>query len=161
MPVDNLRNKEGAELHEIVFHNLVRGSYSDIRRYRIFNPSLVTMTSVRIYAKLTSGAFVGGSKEMGQEMQDQKWVQVRSLGLGTDVDTASPSESLVPFKPIGGTYGLAENGSDLGPNNYLALPDIVVGQYVLIELRIYVPSNATTERTATCRWGVSFEGDVS
>lgn len=166
MPTDTLQTTAGVQVNLVGFQNHALGTVAPARRYLVKNTlpaSAGMMTMVRVYVKLVNGRFKPqtgpGAPDpnlQGLEMMADKWVEVRSLGLNTPVNTPDVPEGVTPFKPIGGPYGLNDNGTEEGPDNYLALPDIPVGQYVLIEVRPRIPASPETERIASVRFGVSF-----
>jgi len=149
--------------------NIAKGGLGDVFRFIVENVGTVLLTNIRIAAEYANGRFdvdvdVDGAVEdanlLGKEAVDERWLEVRWIGINTPVGAASPDEGAFPFKPVGGPYGLAEDGSEMDVAAYLAVPNLAAGHYAVCESRVRVPAGAATVRQTALGMVVSFEGEV-
>ncbi len=125
-----------AQVTEFTWRNLAKGVTTSINTVLVKNVhASSTATLVRLGALLAHGAFTGGTDAQGQEALDEKWLQAKLTADST-------------WKPIGGPYGLEEDGD---PLNYLDLPDLVPGASVSVDVRVVIPVSPSTDRMARVR----------
>lgn len=111
------------------FHGVTPGEsrLSSVRIKNISAPAR-TLTLLRVVAfYLHRGTSAQGcGNAFGREVIDEKWMSAR---IGAN-----------PYKPIGGGYGLSDPGA-----NWLDLPDLASGADVVVDFKLDVPSDATTQ----------------
>ena len=104
IPEIDIYTSAGVKLNHLYFGLLKTGKVTSELTLHLWNrktgtAELLEMKDVYVSVALINGAYNGGSLSSGQELIDEKWLEVRSSGVS---GAGITDDAMVSFAPIGG-----------------------------------------------------------